>query len=131
MKRFALLVAFLTGFAGAAFAEPVIGTWATAPDDNGNYGHVEISACGEKICGVLVRAFNGDGEQIESDNIGRRIVWDMVAQGEGQYRRGRVYAPDRDKTYRSKMDLAGDALDVSGCILGGVICRAARWTRVE
>ncbi len=55
----------------------------------------------------------------------------MVANGDGSYGNGKVWAPDRDKTYKSKMQLAGDRLSVSGCVLGGVICRASDWQRVK
>lgn len=125
------LAAALVLVAGAAFADPVEGTWKTKPDDNGNFGHVEIGACGARLCGTLVKAFDGGGKEIGSPNVGKQIVWDMVAKGDGAYGDGKVWAPDRDKTYNSKMQLSGDRLAVSGCVLGGVICRASDWTRVK
>ena len=131
MRHLAIAAALGALLAGPALADPVHGTWKTAPDDNGNFGHVEIRDCGQTICGTLVRAYDGSGTQIESDNVGKRIVWDMRAQGGGAYAKGKVWAPDRDKTYRSKMALSGDRLDVSGCVLGGLICRASEWTRVD
>ena len=121
----------LTLAAGAAMADPVEGTWKTKPDDNGNFGHVQITPCGAKLCGVLVKAFDGAGTQIDSPNVGKQIVWDMNANGDGSYGGGKVWAPDRDKTYKSKMALSGDTLAVSGCVLGGAICRASEWTRVK
>ena len=131
MKIFVLAAAFLA-FAGPALAaDPVAGIWQTMPDDNGNVGQVEVAHCGDKLCGTLIRAFNAQGEPVDSPNIGRRIVWDMVAEGNDRYGGGKVWAPDRDKTYRSKMALDGDTLAVSGCVLGGIICRASQWTRVR
>ena len=130
MKVFAF-AAGLALVAGAAFADPVEGLWKTKPDDNGNFGHVEIAPCGDKLCGVLVKAFDGSGAEIESDNIGKQIVWDMTANGDGTYGGGKVWSPDRDKTYKSTMSLSGDTLSVSGCVLGGVICRASDWSRVQ
>jgi len=125
----AVLFAF---WAGAALADPVEGVWQTLPDDNGRYGHVEIVLCGAALCGVLVRAFDADGtEKPDSENIGKQIVWDMMADGPNHYDNGKVWAPDRDKVYRAKMDLDGDRLAVSGCVLGGLICRASQWTRVK
>ena len=55
----------------------------------------------------------------------------MVPSGGGTYSGGSVWAPDRDKTYRGKMQLSGDDLAVSGCVLGGLICRASDWRRVK
>ncbi len=130
--RAALLALAFIGAGGMALADPVEGVWQTRPDDNGDYGHVEIAACGAAFCGVLVRAFDGAGaEKTASPNIGKQIVWDMTAEGDGAYGGGKVWAPDRDKTYRAKMALAGDSLSVSGCVLGGIICRASEWKRVK
>ena len=112
-----------------ALADPVLGTFKTQPGDNGNYGHVELYQCEAAICGVIRKAFDASGKEIPSDNIGRRMIWDMQAQGDGSYGKGKIWAPDRDKTYSSKMKLSGNALKVSGCVIG--ICRAQNWTRVK
>jgi uncharacterized protein (DUF2147 family) len=129
MKRLTILGLILA--AGTAMADPVEGLWKTLPDDNGNFGHVKMAPCGEKICGKLVAAFDAKGAKRESDNIGKAIVWDMVPAGDGSYAEGMIWAPDRDKTYASKMTLSGDALSVSGCVMGGLICRSQEWTRVK
>lgn len=130
MRKLSLAALALSLFALPAVADPVHGLWKTQPDDNGNFGHVRIQTCANgKICGGLVTAFNGSGHQIDSANIGRAIVWDMVAQGDGQYSSGKVYAPDRDSTYNAKMNLRGAALGVSGCV--AFICRESSWTRVQ
>lgn len=130
MKHISIVTALIL-MAGTVHADPVEGIWQTKPDDNGNYGQVEIKPCGDKLCGVLIKAFDSAGAQAPSDNIGRQIVWDMVANGDGSYGGGQVWAPDRDKTYSSKMALSGDMLAVSGCVLGGLICRASEWSRTK
>lgn len=130
MKRFALAAALVALGTAAFAADPVEGTWKTKPDDNGNYGHVQVTACGAKICGTLVTAFDTSGKKIDSPNVGRKIIWDMVPYGDGQYADGKIYSPDRDKTYNSKMQLSGNSLAVKGCVLG--ICRdGGTWTRVK
>ena len=129
MKVFAF-AGVVVAMAGSAFADPVEGVWQTRKDDNGNFGHVEIKPCGPAFCGVLVKAFDGEGKEIESPNVGKRIVWDMVAYPEGLYDDGKIWSPDRDKTYNGDMTLAGDSLSVRGCVLG--ICRdGGTWTRVK
>jgi uncharacterized protein (DUF2147 family) len=129
MKVFAFAAA-LAVVAGAAFADPVEGIWQTKKDDNGNFGHVQIKACGPAFCGTLIKAFNGEGQEIESDNIGRKIVSDMVAYPDGLYDDGTIYSPDRDKTYNGDMTLSGNNLSVRGCVLG--ICRdGGTWKRVK
>ena len=115
--------------AGAAFADPVEGTWKTQPDDNGNYGVVSIKTCGAEICGTLGQGYNSAGQKISSPNIGKRMIWAMKPQGGGQYSGGKIWAPDRDKTYNSKMTLSGNRLKVEGCVLG--ICRGQTWTRMN
>lgn len=130
MKKLTLATAVLIGLSGAAMADPVYGTWQTAKDDNGNYGHIDVAPCGAKICGTLVKSFDSSGAAMPSDNIGKNIVWDMTAKGGGAYGGGKVWSPDRDKTYKSKMQLNGSNLAISGCVLG--ICRdGGTWKRVN
>ncbi|WP_128513787.1 DUF2147 domain-containing protein [Tabrizicola thermarum] len=125
-----LMAAALAIFGTGAFADPVVGVWQTRKDDNGNFGHVEIKPCGKAFCGVLIKAFDKDGKPRPSDNIGRKIVWDMVPYPDGLYDDGKIYSPDRDKTYNGDMQLSGDSLKVRGCVLG--ICRdGGTWTRVK
>lgn len=124
----AFAVSMLAG--GAAFAaDPVQGGWLTQPDDNGHYGRVEIAPCGERLCGTLTAAYGADGKAVPSDRIGKRIVWDMQPAGSGRYENGQIFAPDRGKTYSSKMALAGDKLTVSGCVL--ILCRSQVWSRAK
>lgn len=124
-----VLAAAMVFVAGAAMAEPLLGTWQTAKDDNGNYGHIVVAPCGSKLCGKLVTSFDSSGKKFQSANNGRNIISATVPQGNGQYK-GKVYSPDRDKTYNSKLALSGNTLKVSGCVLG--ICRdGGTWKRVK
>lgn len=127
MKHFAAVCAALALSAGAAMADPVVGTWKTQPGDDGNYALVTIAKCGSQICGTLGKGFDSSGNTIDSPNIGRKMIWDMNADGGGSYSGGKIWAPDRDKTYKSKMSLSGNTLKVSGCVLG--ICRSQTWKR--
>ena len=62
-----------------------------------------------------------------SENIGRQIIYETVANGDGTYS-GKVWSPDRDKVYNSKLVLTGDTLEVNGCVL--MICRnGGTWMR--
>lgn len=129
MQRLVMMAAVLGLSAGAAMAEPLLGMWRTAKDDNGDSGLIEVAPCGAKLCGTLVKSFDSSGAEKASDNIGRKIISDTVPTGGGQYK-GKVYSPDRDKTYNSKLQLNGDSLKVSGCVIG--ICRdGGTWQRVK
>ena len=132
MKTFmmAAVASLSLGVGAAHAADPVHGTWQIAKDDNGNYGHITVTDCGNKICGTLTKSFDSSGNALASDNNGRKIIWDMKADGGGAYSGGKVYAPDRDKTYNSKMTLKGNSLNIQGCVLG--ICRdGGSWKRVN
>ena len=129
MTRSFAVAAALAVLAGPVSADPVLGTYQTQPGDEGNFAHVQIYQCDADICGVIRKAFDASGKQIQSDTVGKRMIWGMKAQGGGKYGKGKIWAPDRDKTYSSKMELAGSTLKVSGCVLG--ICRGQTWKKVN
>ena len=88
-----------------------------------------MAPCGAKLCGTLAKAYDASGNEKASDNIGRKIISETVNNGDGKYS-GKIYSPDRDKTYTSKLVLKGEVLNVSGCVFG--ICRnGGTWTKVK
>lgn len=127
MKTLTLIFAAILGLASAVAADPLEGNWRTPTDDNGNSGVVQVAPCGAALCGTLVQSFDGNGASFASPNIGRQIIFDTTPSGGGAYR-GQVWSPDRDKTYNSRLQLNGNSLSVSGCVMG--ICRdGGTWTR--
>ncbi|WP_171128010.1 MULTISPECIES: DUF2147 domain-containing protein [unclassified Ruegeria] len=132
--RKALLTAGFAVFATSALAEDSVdGLWKTEPGETGGYLHVSISECGSAICGTIDSAFSADGNQnLEYANLGKQIIWDMVPEGDGSYDSGKIWDPESDKTYKSKMSLDGqNELTVKGCVAGGLVCRGQTWTRIE
>ena len=130
MKRLICAVFGLIFAASVVAADPIYGLWQTIPDDNGNFGHIEVQDCDGTICGVLMISFDTAGKSIESDNIGKRIIWNMKSKGDDKYGGGKIWSPDTDKTYASKLELVGDELKVSGCVF--IVCRdGGTWTRVK
>lgn len=130
MKLVALATMATLMSAGMALAaDPLEGFWRTAKDDNGNSGLVHVTPCGNALCGKLVKAYDGAGNEIVTENIGRNIISETVSKGGGDYR-GKVYSPDRGKTYNSRLSLSGSVLKVSGCVLG--ICRdGGTWQKTQ
>lgn len=122
-----MIAAAMTVLAGAAWADPVEGTWKTEVDD-GNYAHIAMTTCGDKVCGKIAEAFDANGP-IASENIGKQLVWDMVPGGDGSYGSGQIWQPSTGKVYKSKMSLSGSVLNVSGCV--GPFCKKQTWTRVN
>ncbi len=130
MKNFALIIILACLAITSAKADPIYGIWQTIGDDNGNYGHIDVQDCDGRICGILIKSFDSSGQQINSNNTGKKILWDMNALGDGKYSGGKIWSPDRDKTYTSKLALSGSELTVTGCVL--IFCRdGGIWTKVK
>ena len=130
MRFFTLIACAFILAATSTKADPIYGLWQTIQDDNGKYGHIEIKNCDGTICGFLRKSFDSNGKSVETEHKNKAIIWDMVNKGNGKYEDGKIWSPDRDKTYDSKLELTGDALKISGCVL--FICRdGGTWTRVK
>jgi uncharacterized protein (DUF2147 family) len=76
-----------------------------------------------------VKSFKETGPY-DSPNVGRQIVIDMVPKGPGAYE-GKVWRPSNDKIYIGKIALSGKSMKLSGCVAGGLICKAQAWTKVD
>lgn len=129
MKTALGLAAALVMTAGMTFADPLIGTWRTIKDDNGNSGEIVVEQCGNALCGTLVKSYDANGKSFKSPNVGKQIISATQPTGNGGYK-GKVFSPDRGKTYNSRLTLSGDTLKVEGCVLG--ICRdGGSWNRIK
>ncbi|MGV6847999.1 MAG: DUF2147 domain-containing protein [Marinibacterium sp.] len=125
-------MAIFASMAGPALADPAEGVWKTGEGEDGGYVHVQIAPCGAALCGTIAKAFDADGAASpDYEHLGRRLLWDMQAEGGGAYGGGQIWAPDTGKEYRSKMRLSGNTLRVKGCVAGGLICRGQDWTRIR
>ncbi|MBC6437570.1 MAG: DUF2147 domain-containing protein [Rhodobacteraceae bacterium] len=127
-------VVTLVAMSGAVLADDLIGNWYTAPNKDGDTGIVQISQCGSALCGALVGALDSAGMsvELEPEDVGQQIIWDTLPTDQpGEYR-GMIYSPDRDRDYRSLLQLSGNTLSVSGCVFGGAICREGeQWRRAN
>ena len=112
-----------------ANAGALSGVYQTEPGDTGGFLHVGMAPCADDAaltCGTILRAYTADGSQDnEYEHLGKPIVWAMEDRGNGRWGRGKIWAPDRDKTYDSKMALNGKFLAVKGCV--AFICRNQNW----
>jgi len=129
MKNVLKTAAALIALAAPAFADPAEGIWQTEPDD-GAFAYVTVAPCGETYCGVISRTFKDGGTEYQSENIGRQIVINMAANGDGSYA-GQVWRPSNDKIYVGKMNVSGNALTLKGCVAGGLICASQNWVRIQ
>lgn len=112
LRHTALAVILLTASAGIALADPIEGRWRT---ESGQAASIE--RCGADYCVTLLTGAHA-GRQ-----IGR------MSGADGRYA-GTITDPAREKTYKGKATLSGGALKMSGCVLGGLICRSQTWSRL-
>lgn len=124
MKTTLIALAFAAASSTALAADPVFGTWASPKSESGASIHVKVQQCGSSICGKIVKVLGGG----DSSVMGRDMVWNMAPKGGGSYK-GKIWAPDTNKTYNGKMDLSGNSLKMSGCVLG--ICRGETFSRIK
>lgn len=123
------MLAVLALAAGPAMAEPALGVWKTEPDRKDLVSHIEISRCGQKLCGTILEAFNPAGQKVTTPNIGKRLFWGIEPKGNGAYGNGTVWVPLMDVTARADMKLEGNRLRVRGC--KAMLCDGQTWTRLN
>lgn len=97
-------------------------TAASAASMDGMYkrpnGHmVKVSACGNSFCVTSQTA----------PNVGRS-VGKLTPSGDGKFT-GSLTDLSNGKTYSGKARFDGSTLKVSGCVLGGLICKTENWAR--
>lgn len=102
--------------------------WRTPMTEVGQL-QIEIANCGGAVCGTIVGARNPQGLAGDYEHMGRQMIWDMVSNGAGSWRDGKIWDPRNDRTYNSRMVLEGGRLNVSGCFLG--FCQSQSWERAQ
>lgn len=96
----------MSAFAAPAFAaEPIEGTWKR---DNGTL--IQYSGSAGKFCGTVL---NG---KFKGQSIG-------CMSGTGENYKGTVNVLDEGKSYSGKARVVGSKMELSGCALGGLICK--------
>lgn len=118
-----IAAAFVTLAAGSAAAQSATGTWLR---DTGA-SRVRISPCGDALCGSIVWLKEGAET---SAKVGQRIFYEMKPDGAGKWS-GKAFNPEDGKTYSGTMSVSGSTLTTAGCVLGGMICRTVRWSKVN
>ena len=102
-------VPLVTGQAHAA--EPIVGTWKLADGRT-----IRFSGSGSRFCGTAV------GGKFSGRSIG-------CVSGRGSAYRGKIKDLTANKTYTGKVSVKGNAMKLSGCVLGGLICRGVNARR--
>lgn len=111
-RRLSVAAAASILMAGAACADPIEGNWKTEAGST-----AQISSCGGGFCIKLISGSHS-GKQIGK------------MSGSGGSYSGTITDPSNDKTYKGKASISGSTLKMSGCVLGGLICKSQSWKRL-
>ncbi len=129
MKRTMILIASLL-LAAPASAQALEGQWT-------NYKKnvvVQVERCGPAYCGRVVKASAKAQAKARKGGtprlIGTQILTGLKPIGDGRYR-GRAFVPKRNiHATATVRQLNDNVMQVSGCVLGGLLCDNEKWTRV-
>ena len=113
IRSMALALAAGIAFTTTAIAaEPIVGTWKRPNGTLIRYAN----AGGDKYCGTVMTG------EYKGKSIG-------CMSGSGADYEGKVIALDEGKTYSGKAKINGNTMKLSGCVLGGMICKGENWKR--
>jgi len=98
---------------------------------------VRIARCGAAYCGTII-SVQGEAKDVNNPDpklkgrnlVGVQMISNIQPSGDGFT--GQLYNYKDGKTYTGKMSFAGGkAMQLSGCVLGGLICRSQTWAKVN
>lgn len=113
-----------------ATAAPPIGLWQN-PDGT---IRVRTMPCGAALCGKVAAATQGALADARDAGvnplIGVDLLRDYHAVGRHKWA-GWVFVPDMGHSFSSRIvQVSPDTLRISGCLIGGMLCKSQIWTRV-
>jgi uncharacterized protein (DUF2147 family) len=112
MKHLLLIAPLALALLSApAFSDPIEGNWKRPTGVI-----VAISKCGGKFCATAKTGVNAG-----------KSVGSFAANGKGYA--GSLTDPAAGKTYTGKASISGATMKMSGCVLGGLICKSENWAR--
>ena len=108
---------------------PIEGRWV-GPGQN---LIIAIAPCGElQWCGTVEWASEkaqADAQKSTPKLIGTQLLTGVKAKGALRWQ-GRLFIPDKNVRASAKLEItADDRLKVSGCSVGGLICKSQFWQR--
>ena len=118
--------------ASAQPADPS-GTYLSETGDT----RVRIARCGGAYCGTII-SVHGEAKDVNNPDpklkarnlVGIQMISNIQPTGEGFT--GQLYNYKDGKTYNGKMSFAGGkAMQLSGCVRGGLICRSQTWAKLN
>jgi uncharacterized protein (DUF2147 family) len=143
-KRVLLFVGLLLVFGMNVYAadqgkDTILGKWLT---ENGK-SLVNVYHCGDAFCGRIVwlkEPLTKEGkEKVDDKNpdasmrsrkiLDMEILKDLQFKGPNKWEGGKIYDPDKGKTYKCKAWMEGKVLKFRGYIGFSLLGRTTTWTR--
>ena len=132
MHKFIAVFAALAALASVSSVQAAdLGIW-TGPKDN---VRVAIKSCGTSTCGTVVYA----SPKAEADArksglttlVGQQLLRDFEPTRNGNMR-GKVFVPTLKVTLVGTAEfIDARTMKAKGCVLGGLICKAQIWRRID
>ena len=122
MRSLKIAAALLALSASASLSADASGVWLR---DSGA-SRVKFAPCGAALCGTIVWLKDADSPA----KVGQKVFFDMKPNGDNAWS-GSAFNPEDGKNYSGKMTLSGDTLTTAGCVLGGLVCKSVKWSRVN
>lgn len=117
-----------------AIAKPILGATALLAA-----GLVTLPAAADSVNGTWLRPKTGKHVQsyscggglgLKVIDSGKVIMCGAKAQGGGVYK-GTLTSTEDGKQYSGTATISGSSLELSGCVLGGLICKDETWSKVK
>jgi uncharacterized protein (DUF2147 family) len=123
-----IAIGFLSAAASMARSDVPLGLWESTPDASGLVVHVRTKACGRALCGRIERAKDARGYDTPSNSVGRKMIWDMIAQPDGSYQ-GKIWETDSNRMLVARIKVQGNQMQMNNC--DGAACREVVWNRLR
>jgi uncharacterized protein (DUF2147 family) len=95
---------------------------------------IDIAPCGNVLCGTVAWASaraKKDSSKVTDQLVGTQLLTGLQKRADGRWQ-GRLFIPDRNMHVTAKIQLANPGqLKVSGCAVGGAVCKSALWSRAD
>jgi uncharacterized protein (DUF2147 family) len=95
---------------------------------------IRLEPCGDEVCGTVTWATERaqrDARKGVDRLIGARLLTGFRQNSKGVWK-GKIFVPDYDLRVSGKIQpLDANRLKVSGCALGGLLCRTQVWKRSD
>ena len=124
----------LAVFASTAFALAAPGTASAQAHLQGEWRNakgsvvVRVEPCGNSYCGVV--SWATPRNRAKGATPGTRVLTNLRPAGNGVYR-GQAFEPKRNLRGPATIRQVGpNVMIVKGCVIGGLLCKEQRWTRV-